>query len=447
MNLSALNLSKIVHGDFLGDNLRTSEFSIDSRDIKGGEVFIALKGSKFDGHDFIKEAFEKGAIGVISEKDISVPKGKFVIKVSSSLEALRKIASFKRKIFKGKVIGVTGSAGKTTTKELIAHMLSKVGKTYKTPGNLNSQIGLPLAIANAPIDVNFWVLEHGASKRGEIRKLIEITRPHIRLITTIGEEHLEGFGNIENVIWGNGEMFCGLNNYFNAVIPHKIYNYYSFLPRTWVITFGKKGDIFFDEFIINDRGVTLYTKGEEFFVPVPSVGMVENLLASFGVLKSLGYDFKHFKGALRDFKSEKGRMEIIDFRNFKVINDAYNANPPSMRNAIKSLNKFKNEKKILILGDMLELGEHSKALHRKVGELLNTFKFYTVFFYGKDMEEAYKVYKGKKFYTSSRIELINLVKKNKKILKGGLILLKGSRGMKLEEIMEVLRGIDNELSC
>ncbi|HIQ49082.1 MAG TPA: UDP-N-acetylmuramoyl-tripeptide--D-alanyl-D-alanine ligase, partial [Aquifex aeolicus] len=311
----------------------------------------------------------------------------------------------------------------------------------------NSQIGLPLAIANAPLDVNFWVLEHGASKRGEIRKLIEITKPHVRLITTIGEEHLEGFGSVDNVIWGNGEMFCGLNNYFNAVIPHGIYNHYSFLPRAWVITFGKKGDIFFDEFVINDGGTTLYISGEEFFVPVPSVGMVENLLASFGVLKSLGYDFKNFKGALRDFKSEKGRMEIICFRNFKVINDTYNANPPSMRNAIKSLNKFKNEKKILILGDMLELGEHSKALHREVGELLNTFKFYTVFFYGKEMIEAYKVYQGKKFYASSKSELIKLVKKSKKMLKDGLILLKGSRGMKLEEIIEVLRGIDNELSC
>lgn len=447
MNLSALSLSKIVHGDFSGDNLRVSKFSIDSRDLRGGEVFIALKGSKFDGHDFIKEAFEKGAIGVVSEKDINVPKGKFVIKVDSSLEALRKIASFKRKIFKGKVIGIAGSVGKTTTKELVAYLLSKVGKTYKTPGNLNSQIGLPLAIANAPLDVNFWVLEHGASKRGEIRKLIEITKPHVRLITTIGEEHLEGFGSVDNVIWGNGEMFCGLNNYFNAVIPHGIYNHYSFLPRAWVITFGKKGDIFFDEFVINDGGTTLYISGEEFFVPVPSVGMVENLLASFGVLKSLGYDFKNFKGALRDFKSEKGRMEIICFRNFKVINDTYNANPPSMRNAIKSLNKFKNEKKILILGDMLELGEHSKALHREVGELLNTFKFYTVFFYGKEMIEAYKVYQGKKFYASSKSELIKLVKKSKKMLKDGLILLKGSRGMKLEEIIEVLRGIDNELSC
>lgn len=447
MNLKALDLSKIVYGNFLGDNLRISRFSIDSRDIRGGEVFIALKGSKFDGHDFINEAFEKGAIGVISERDINIPKGKFVIKVSSSLEALRRIASFKRKIFKGKVIGVAGSAGKTTTKELIAHLLSKVGKTYKTPGNLNSQIGLPLAIANAPIDVNFWVLEHGASKRGEIKKLIEITKPHIRLITTIGEEHLEGFGSIENVIWGNGEMFCALNDKFHAIIPYGIYNYYSFLPRAWVLTFGKKGDIFCDDFVLSDRGTTLYIKGEEFFVPVPSVGMVDNLLASFGVLKSLGYDFKNFKGALRDFKSEKGRMEIISFRNFKVINDAYNANPPSMRNAIKSLKEFKNEKKILILGDMLELGERSKDLHREVGELLNAFKFYTVFFYGKDIEEAYRVYQGKKFYASSKRELIKLVKKNKKIFKNGLILLKGSRGMKLEEIIEILRGIDNELSC
>lgn len=437
-------MARITDGRLIGNpSVSVNSFSIDSRKIKRGEVFIALKGSCFDGNKFIKDAFEKGAVGAVAEKFVEVPHGKFLIIVNSSLEALKKIAKYKRKNFKGTVVGIAGSAGKTTTKELLAHLLSFVGKVYKSPGNLNSQIGLPLSVANAPIDCDFWVLEHGASKRGEIRELVSITRPHIRVITKIGEEHLEGFGSMEGVIFGNGELFCFFSEPFKAIIPEDTIEYYSFIPKEWRYTFDKK-DI--ERYEITEEGVNVRVEGEEFFIPVPSLGLVNNLLVSLKVLKILEYELRNFKEAVRQFKPEWGRMEVERLKNFTIINDVYNANPPSVENAVRSLCLMGNKKKVVILGDMLELGKYSRELHRKVGELLNACKIDVVFFSGEEVKEAYNVYRGLKFYTNSKEELKKVLREKKEVLKGGVILIKASRGMRFEEIVEFLREVDNEFS-
>ncbi|WP_461828915.1 UDP-N-acetylmuramoyl-tripeptide--D-alanyl-D-alanine ligase [Aquifex sp.] len=432
-------VSSITGGKLKGESKSIKGFSIDSRKIQEGEVFVALKGSRFDGHDFIKEAFNRGAVGVISERDIEPPDGKFIIRVDSSLEALRKIAKYKRENFKGKVIGIAGSAGKTTTKELVAHLLSFRGKVFKTPGNLNSQIGLPLALANAPTEADFWVLELGASKLGEIRKLTELSLPHIRVITALGEEHLEGFGSLENVIKGNGEIFEYWLDESVAIIPHYALKYYSFLRR--FITFGEGGDIKAKIKEVNLERITLIVDGKEFFVPVMSVGMVNNTLAAFGVLKALGFDYNDFREALKNFKPEWGRMELLRFPHLILINDAYNSNPLSLKNAINTVALIKHPKKILILGDMLELGRYSKELHEEIGNLLSTKDFSLVIFVGKEMYHAYKVYKGEKLYFESQEKLKTFIQSSKNLFKDGLILLKGSRGMRLEELIPFLREV------
>lgn len=437
--MDALLVSLITKGKLKGESKPIKGFSIDSRKIQEGEVFVALKGSRFDGHDFVEEAFAKGAVGVISEKEIEPPVGKFVIRVDSSLEALRRVARYKRKNFKGKVIGVAGSAGKTTTKELIAHLLSYVGKVFKTPGNLNSQIGLPLAIANAPMDADFWVLELGASQLGEIKRLVELSLPHIRVITALGEEHLEGFGSFENVIRGNGEIFECWFDESVAIIPHYAHKYYPFLKS--LITFGEEGDIRGRIKEVNLEGVTFFVSGKEFFVPVMSVGMVSNTLAAFGVLRALGYDYTNFKEVLRNFKPEWGRMELLRLPHLILINDAYNSNPLSLKNAVNTLSLIKHPKKILILGDMLELGAYSKKLHEEIGRLLNTKDFRLVIFVGKEMYHAYKVYRKEKLHFESTDELKGFVPLSKNLFKDGLILLKGSRGMKLENIIPLLREV------
>ena len=437
--MNSLILSEVVGGLLKGESCSFKSFSIDSRKIREGDVFVALKGSRFDGHDFIGEAFERGAVGVISEKSINPPAGKFVIKVNSSREALRRIAAYKRKLFKGKVIGVAGSAGKTTTKELVAHLLSQRGKVYKTPGNLNSQIGLPLAVANAPLDVDYWVLELGASKLGEIKVLTGISLPHVRVITSLGEEHLEGFGSLENVINGNGEIFEYWFDECVAVIPDYARKYFPALKR--VITFGKNGDIKGKLRKVSLEGIHFLVEENEFFIPVASLGVLNNALASFGVIKALGFDYRTLREALRTFKPEWGRMEIIKLQGATIINDAYNSNPLSLRNAINTLALIKHPKKILILGDMLELGNYSKSLHEEVGQLLNTKDFFLVIFVGKEMKYAYKNYKGRKLYFENVKVLAKYLVKSEISFKDGLILIKGSRGMKLEELIPVIEEV------
>ena len=437
--MDAQLLSYITQGTLKGKNKIFEGFSIDSRSVREGEVFIALKGSRFDGHDFIQDAFKNGAIGVISEREVEPPEGKFVIKVESTFKALQRIASYKRRSFKGKVIGVAGSAGKTTTKELIAYLLSQKGKVFKTPGNLNSQIGLPLAIANAPLDADFWVLELGASQLGEIQRLTELSLPHIRVITSLGEEHLEGFGSLENVIRGNGEIFQHWFEGCKAVIPDYAKDYYPFLKE--FITFGEKGDIKGEIKEISLRGISFVVDGEEFFVPVLSLGMLDNTLASFGVLRALGFDFREFKEKLSSFKPEWGRMEVINFPCLTVINDAYNSNPLSLRNAINTLSLVRHPKKILILGDMLELGSYSRQLHEEIGSLLNNKDFFMVIFVGKEMYYAYNAFRGNKLYFAERQRLENFIRESYYLFNDSLILIKGSRGMRLEEIIPALREV------
>ncbi|AAC06961.1 UDP-N-acetylmuramoyl-tripeptide--D-alanyl-D-alanine ligase [Aquifex aeolicus] len=443
MQITSQTLAKILKGSLVGSpNIPVKTFSIDSRTIKQGEVFIPLKGQKFDAHNFIPDAFKKGAVGVISEREVDVPPGKFLIKVRSTLESLREIAKFKRENFKGKVIGVAGSAGKTTTKELLSHLLSIKGKVYKSPGNLNSQVGLPLAVANASLETDFWVLEHGASKRGEIKNLIEITKPHVRLITTLGEEHLEGFGSLEGVIWGNAEMFCRISDNFYAVIPGKFLDTLFFLPKK--ISFGERGELQAQNVEVSEKGVSFEVEGEKFFISVPSLGLVENILACFCVLKVLGFTLKEFKEALKEFSPVEGRMKVFNLKNFILIDDTYNANPVSLRNAIKSVGAFKRDK-VFILGDMLELGEHSKELHEEVGRLLNTVKgIRLAIFYGDEMKYAYDSFnKSKKFYAKTKEEMLQFIEENLKEFEGCAVLIKGSRGMKLEEVVDFLRGMSN----
>ena len=437
--MNSYELARIIGGKLKGQSIPVYKFSIDSRNIKKGEVFIAIRGSRFDGHDFINDAFQRGAIGVISEKEINPPEGKFAIRVNSSIESLKKIAKYKREKFKGKVVGVAGSAGKTTTKELIAHLLAVKGKVYKTPGNLNSQIGLPLAVANAPLNVDFWVLELGASRLGEVKKLTHIVLPHIRVITSLGEEHLEGFGSFENVIRGNGEIFEYWLDDSIAVIPTYAQKYYSYLKK--YITIGKKGDIKGNIKNVSLKGIKFEVEKTEFFIPVVSLGIFENTLCAFGVLKALGYDFREFKERLKSFKQTWGRMEVIKFNHLILINDAYNSNPLSLKNAIETISLIDYDKKILVLGDMLELGEYSKKLHEDVGSFLNTKDFFLVVFIGKEMRHAYEMYKGKKIYFSSKQDFKNFVVKSGNTFKDGLILIKGSRGMALEELIPVFREV------
>ena len=425
-----------------GINIKTLDkkihkFCIDSRKIGKGDFFVPIVGEKFDGHNFISESIEKGAIGYFTEREnLKYPNG---ILVKNSLEALKKIGSYKRKNLSS-TVAITGTAGKTTTKELTNFILSNFFKTYATTGNLNNHIGLPLTLANIDESSEIGIFELGASKIGDIRELIEISNPDIRVLVSVGYAHTEGFKSYEGVLKGKGEIF--INSDMN-VLPFKLNKYYKLKN---CITFGEEieADIKVSNIKITKDGTsgTVSYKNEkiELKLPLFNKAIFYNISAVAGVLHYLNINPIKPLALLKDFQLPYGRGRLIKLNNFQIIDDSYNANPLSVENAIKTLNMIPT-KKILILGDMLELGELSENLHRNIGKLILKTDINTIFLYGNETKYIYDEIKAHKLaYYSDNKEallkrLLDYLKSDKEYK---TILIKGSRGMKMEEYLEHL---------
>lgn len=417
-------------------NMKIKGFSIDSRKIENGEIFVALKGNNFDGHQFIEDAISKGALGYFTEKEIKLKNGIFV---NNTLNALTEIGKHKRKWLKT-TIGITGTAGKTTTKELLKFVLAKDFKTYATKGNYNNQIGLPLTLANIPDNTEIGIFELGANKIGDIKELIEISNPDIRVLTSVGYGHTEGFGSFEGVIKGKGEIF---SESYKNVLPVNLKRFYN-LER--YITFGisDEADIQIKNVKITKNGTKglIQYKNDKIILelPVYNKAIFSNIGAVAGVLFYLGLNpIKNLK-ILEDFRLPEGRGKVIKYKNLTIIDDTYNANPLSVENAIFSLNSIPTYKAI-VLGDMLELGYFSESLHREIGRLIKKTDIDLVFLYGEDTKYIYNELKNvkKSFYSNNQKILIDLLLNELKSLEQPItILFKGSRGMKIENIMNEL---------
>ncbi len=429
--MNTKDLANLLKARHIGQERQFCGFSIDSRTVKGGEIFVALRGKVHDGHDFAKEAVDRGAVAVLCERPLDLPADVPQIVVEDCLLALRRIALWRRESFKGKVVAIAGSAGKTTTKEMTAFLLSKVGKVCKTPKNYNSQIGVPLSVANFEEDCAFWVVELGASQRGDVRKLVEIVRPHVRAITAIGEEHLETFGCLDDVILGNGEVFYGMGEEDWGVCPEKVAHCYP-IPRK--LTFG--GEFSAREIRILAEGVSFKVGGKEVFIPIPSLAVVENALCAFRILEALGIDWRDLSDSLTDFHPVEGRFRVLKKGDLILIDDTYNANPLSVRMALRSLSLFDGYK-VAVLGDMLELGEASMDYHREIGELCVELGIDLCLFYGDHMRYAYEgclKRGGSCLHFGDKRELLEFLLR--KDLRKAVILFKGSRGMRMEELVE-----------
>ncbi len=439
--MKASRIAEVVGGVFKGNPDAVPERVVtDSRKVSAGDLFVAIKGKRFDGNDFVGDAFKRGAIGVLTQRNLEPPPGKFLVVVEDTVKSLGKAAEYKRKLHRSTFTGVAGSAGKTTTKELVYHLLSYVGTAYKSEGNLNTEIGLPVSLLNMKGDPDYGVFEIGATRLGDVSYLTSILKPQIRVITALGEEHLESFGTFENVVKGNGEILENMEDHHVAVIPRNAERFYS-VKKGKVITFGEGTDIFAERIHLGLGGTSFVFKGEKFSVPVLGRGIVESCLCAFGVLKALGYDPREFKEWLEKFEGVDGRMRLIDFEYFYVIDDTYNANPLSIRNAVETLSALPSQgKKVAVLGDMLELGENSPSLHSEIGKFTTQFNIDYVLFYGREMKHAYKErlkLGGKSFYSSEREEVgAEMLKwaKDKNI-----ILIKGSRGMQMEYFLSLLK--------
>ena len=320
--------------------------STNSRKIKTGDCFFAIKGENFDGHDYVSDALKAGAGCAVVERQVEVDG--VVLKVNDSIEALGEFAKFYRKFLDYKVIGITGSAGKTTTRQMMHHVLSKFYKCYQSPGSFNNNIGVPITLLGANEDTEIVIAEIGSNAPGEISHLSKIAAPDIAIITNVYPAHLAGFGTLSNIIKEKASITEGLKPGGKLIINDK--------------TLGLKEclDAIGIEYEIFD------TDNADFKISVPGTGNLENAVAAREVAGRFNVNGEQFNQAIKNFKAAAMRMEILKIGKFCVINDCYNANPASMKNALGVIGEM-DGRQVFVCGDMKELGEVSGEFHRQLG--------------------------------------------------------------------------------
>lgn len=451
--LRAGEIAGVVKGRLVNssDETEITGVSIDSRSIKPGDMFIALKGESFDGHDFIGAAAAKGAALVITEKklDLDIP----YILVEDSLKALQAAARYYRGKFSIPFVAITGSSGKTTTKDMIASVLSQKYEVLKTEGNLNNAIGLPLMLLRLRHSHKIAVLEMGMNSPGEIRLLSDIVRQDIAVISNVGTAHIEYLGSRENILKAKLEILAYFDRGNIAVINgdnDMLAGLSS--DRYDIVRYGlePKNDVYAS--MITERGeegtdFTVAFDGvpETLTVPLPGIHNVYNALSAIAVARLFGINAEEIRKGLMSFKPSKNRMDIMNTpEGIKIINDVYNANPESMRAAINALKSYKAEgRRILISGDMLELGDISEKEHFDIGRYAASNGIDIIASIGNFSGAVRKGAEasgidGKNLYAFPDKETAAPVLK--KILRpGDLVLVKGSRSMKLEYIVDYIR--------
>jgi len=429
--MDARKLAEITGGELLGENLPISGFHFDSREIKQGEVFVPISGKR-DGHQFIEGALSKGATGFLTSKQVEPPKGKFALKVSDTFNAFKKIALYRRSEFKGTVIGITGSVGKTTTKELLSHVFSLCSSVYSNVKSYNNLLGLTYTLSNLK-ETDLYVQELGTNAPGEIEELSRLLKPDVGVITALERAHLQGFGNFENLI---REKFS-LTRFTEISIVPTLFSHYSESPKT--VTFGEKGDVTITRLERTPEGVkfeiSVFKEKLELFTSVPGLSVVNASLIGGALLKVLGYSLSFLK-SVEDFRPPRMRMEIYRLPKGVLIDDSYNANPASFRNALNVLSLF-NLPKVVVAGEMLELGPFSKREHRLLGEEMAKLGVDELIAFGRETAETVKAFGGKAYHFTDREEFLNFLSGYP--FSGKVVLIKGSRGNRLEDAVKVVR--------
>ena len=424
---------KSIHNYFLKCNL----VSIDTRKIEPGSMFVAIKGENFDANTFAKEALEKGASFVIIDNpDYFIDERTIV--VEDSLSTLQELAKFHREQLNIPIIALTGSNGKTTTKELIQVVLAQKYNTKATLGNLNNHIGVPLTLLSFSKETEVGIVEMGANHQKEIEFLCEIAKPDYGYITNFGKAHLEGFGGVEGVIKGKSEMYSYLSTHHKTAFVNlndpiqvdKTLNINSF-------TFGldnQKADVLinsitanpFVEVVINKTKITSHLIG---------LYNSNNINAAISIGIKFGVSLENIKNAIEGFVPQNNRSQMLTINSNEIILDAYNANPSSMAVALENFFQLENDNKIAILGDMFELGNESLMEHKSIVDLVINKNTITTYFIGKDFYSN-KINNEKCNFFNSYEDFSEYFKENK--INHTLILIKGSRGMALERTLQLL---------
>lgn len=385
-DIKVKDILEICNGELLLGNgdVVLENFKKDTREVEQGDTYVGIKGENFNGSDFFEKAFEAGANACIvqdieiSEKVLEKYKDKTIIKVKDCVETLQKIARYKRECYDIPVIGVTGSVGKTSTKDIIASVLAQKYKTLKTEGNYNNHLGVPLTLLRLE-DHEAAVVEMGMNHLGEISKLTNIAKPTMSVITNVGTSHIGELGSRENILKAKLEILEGMKEEAPIAINNDndmLHNWYMVNQnKRKIMTFGieNESDIMAKNIVATDEGskFTVNIDGKDYEVEINVGGkhFIINSLCAICVGLQNNIEMEKIIEGIKEFKLTKRRMEIKDgINNSKVINDSYNASYDSMKAAIEYLGEIKANKRIAVLGDMLELGNFEKELHEKVGE-------------------------------------------------------------------------------
>jgi len=413
--------------------------STDSRECRSGDLYIAICGEKVDGHDFIDNAVENGAKVVLAQEHIKTDA--YTVLVNNTIEAISAVASFWRNQFDIPVIAITGSNGKTSTKELLRHVLNAQFAVHATEGNYNTSIGLPLTLFQMMQAHTISILEMGANQPGDIGALCSIANPTHGLITNIAPAHLEGFGSINEVALTKAALFRAMSDkgigFVNLTDPHiSKMN----LPKN-SITFGITPDCDYpaDIHTEDDGTLSLTISTEDIFTGSSNFSFAKNIIACAAIADTLNISWDLFRDRISTFQPPPGRCEIKKSKNMTFIDDTYNANVESTIAAIDYLTGFSgNGRRILIFGDMFELGDESKNQHIKVGQKCIESNLDYVFTVGTETLATHKsITNGpKNMHFETKEDLIKELKTE--ITDGDKILVKGSRGMAMETIIETL---------
>jgi len=446
---------RLVYGD---DEIRFQGISIDSRTINAGDLFVAIAGQKHDGHNFLGEALAKGALGVLVAEDYfsmasPVPRGEELwIAVPDTLRALGDLAAFHRRQSQVSVVAITGTNGKTTTKEMTASVLGQAFEVLKTPGNFNNLVGLPLTLLGLNDSHEWAVLELAMNRAGEIRRLSEIAHPDLGVITNIEAGHLEGVKDIDGVIKAKGELLEGLGEQGTAVLNIDDQRVCRLAEQFdgRVVSFGiySSAEVWGTPVSQTRSGSSFdlcwYDESVRVYLKIPGKGAIYNALAASAVGYRLGLSIEEVKKGLESTVPLPGRMEISTLPGgIHLIDDTYNANPGSVAVAIETLRSLKgNGRGILIMGDMLELGPHARDAHKEIGILASRTGMAGLYVTGEFASTVAEGAAGagmdhRKIFIGTQEQIVEVLKG--RLGPGDWILVKGSRLMAMEKVVQGLR--------
>ena len=427
---------KISNSSLLAHFQSATGVCTDTRKIQAGNMFFALKGPNFNANAMAEEALAKGACCAVID-DPAFDMGSKTLLVDDGLRALQDLATAYRKTLSIPVIGLTGSNGKTTTKELIFSVLSQHYHCFATSGNLNNHIGVPLSVLAIQTKHEIAVIEMGANKQGDIKELVDIAQPTHSLITNIGKAHLEGFGGELGVIKGKGELFDYVAQEGGIVFLPKDKNIVHQMSEERNI----KQVVFANEAMpttLNEAKPYIRftcSDGTQVQSHLPGIYNFENIQMAIAVGKFFGLSDAQCKEGIASYQPTNHRSQYIKIGSNQVLMDAYNANPSSMHAAISHFAETENNPKVLILGDMFELGDLSAKEHESLGALIASFTFEKVLLVGEHMQHAL-THLPKAFYFPDKFGLHNWLQDNP--IRSSYLLVKGSRGIQLESVLPFL---------